>query len=67
MSSSNNFRVKLLQVSFKDTITSLFLFGRVLEVLAGIAQGREAIDEDRMSTIIKRQILNIHNQVSLFE
>lgn len=36
-------------------------------MLGGIAQGREAIDEDRMSTIIKRQILSIHNQVSQAE
>ena len=36
---------------------------RVLDVLEGISSGKEAIDEERMTAIIKRQILNIHNQV----
>lgn len=41
---------------------TLYLF-RLLEVLQGIVSGREALDEERMTAIIKRQILNIHNQV----
>ena len=37
---------------------------RVLEVLSGIAEGREEIDMERMSSIIKRKIKNVLNQVS---
>ena len=36
---------------------------RVLEVLSGIAEGREQIDSKRMSSIIKRKIKKVLNQV----
>ena len=42
-----------------------FATHRVLEILEKIASGKEAIDKERMTAIIKRQILNIHNQVRL--
>ena len=36
---------------------------RVLEVLLGLAEGREELDTERMSSIIKRKIKNVMNQV----
>ena len=42
----------------------VLLLCRVLEVLTGIAEGREKLDLKRFSSIIKRKIKNVLNQVS---
>lgn len=41
----------------------VLLLCRVLEVLTGIAEGREKLDLKRFSSIIKRKIKNVLNQV----
>ena len=45
---------------------SLFLsFSRVLSILKGIAEGKEEIDLDRMTVILKQNILKINEKVKL--
>ena len=45
-------------------LVSCFRSSRVLAVLAGIAQGAEPVDMQRMATVIKRKMLNVANSVS---